>query len=270
MFTTITKLPNSILRKNYYYEPQQTSVLYLEQGNITLEDKNGAISCQSGSFIFISPQHIYRVVSTSEHFVLHIFTDDNMQITNEFYNDLNIYLLQDLLLQKVHFQANEQQQRHILQLIEQFHFYNGKSNDFYLKHKLLFSLEVAISIIFFNIIFEKNTHQTKKNKQYENITTDFMRLAIYHFSTERELAFYAQKLNISIRYLSQCVKKNTGKTPMQILHKLLINKAKSLITKTQKSIGEIAYDLSFSTPYAFSKFFKQQVDISPYHFRNKK
>lgn len=87
----------------------------------------------------------------------------------------------------------------------------------------------------------------------------------YKIST---VANYASQLNISASYLSECIKKVTGRNAKQIInnHKLIV--AKSLLQQKQKSIAEIAFEMNFSEPTNFTKFFKRLTGITPYQFRN--
>jgi AraC family transcriptional activator of pobA len=80
-------------------------------------------------------------------------------------------------------------------------------------------------------------------------------------------SFIANELNISSKYLSDCLKNITGQTTQQLIHEKLIESAKGLITSTELSVSEIAYKLGFEYPQSFSKFFKQKTYMSPLEYR---
>jgi AraC family transcriptional regulator, transcriptional activator of pobA len=61
--------------------------------------------------------------------------------------------------------------------------------------------------------------------------------------------------------------KYTGKTTQEHIHLKLVEKAKSMLWGTQKSISEIAYDLGFEHPSHFTKIFKNKVGVAPKEFR---
>ncbi|OJJ22187.1 hypothetical protein BKI52_09110 [marine bacterium AO1-C] len=101
----------------------------------------------------------------------------------------------------------------------------------------------------------------------EHIATRFEQKIIedeHKISTIRD---YASQLNISPNYLSECVKKVTGKNAKQVLlsHKLIV--AKGLLQQHEKSIAEIAYEMEFTEPTNFTKFFKKMAGITPHQFR---
>ncbi|MEL7120334.1 MAG: helix-turn-helix transcriptional regulator [Bacteroidota bacterium] len=79
----------------------------------------------------------------------------------------------------------------------------------------------------------------------------------------------AEKMSVSQRYLSDTLKKETGKTTTEHLQLFLIDEAKNILLNPNKSISEVAYDLGFEYPQYFSRLFKKKEGISPSEFREK-
>lgn len=79
----------------------------------------------------------------------------------------------------------------------------------------------------------------------------------------------ANKMSVSQRYLSDTLKKETGKTTTEHLHLRLIDEAKNILLKPNKSISEVAYELGFEYPQYFSRLFKNKEGISPTEYREK-
>ena len=77
----------------------------------------------------------------------------------------------------------------------------------------------------------------------------------------------AEKLSVSQRYLSDTLKKETGKTTTEHLQLYLIDEAKNILLNPSKSISEVAYELGFEYPQYFSRLFKKKEGISPSKFR---
>lgn len=77
----------------------------------------------------------------------------------------------------------------------------------------------------------------------------------------------AEKLSVSQRYLSDTLKKETGKTTTEHLHLYLIDEAKHILLNPNKSISEVAYELGFEYPQYFSRLFKKKEGMSPSKFR---
>ena len=83
------------------------------------------------------------------------------------------------------------------------------------------------------------------------------------------IAKIAKKLSVSQRYLSDTLKKETGKNTTEHLHLYLIDEAKNILLQPNKSIAEVAYELGFEYPPYFSRLFKKKEGISPTQYREK-
>jgi len=79
----------------------------------------------------------------------------------------------------------------------------------------------------------------------------------------------ALKMSVSQRYLSDTLKKETGKTTSEHLQLYLIDEAKNILLKPNKSISEVAYELGFEYPQYFSRLFKKKEGLSPSEYREK-
>jgi AraC-like DNA-binding protein len=80
--------------------------------------------------------------------------------------------------------------------------------------------------------------------------------------------YLADQVNLSPGYLSDLLKKETGKNAQDHIHFYLIEAAKSTLISTNKSVSEIAYALGFDYPQYFNKLFKQKTGKTPIEFRN--
>lgn len=76
-----------------------------------------------------------------------------------------------------------------------------------------------------------------------------------------------EEMCLSSNYLSDLLKKETGKNTQEYIHLYLIDRAKNMLLNTNDSINEIAYDLGFEYPDYFSKLFKKKTGVSPGNFR---
>lgn len=82
------------------------------------------------------------------------------------------------------------------------------------------------------------------------------------------LKYFSESLHISSNYLSDLLKKETGKTAKEHIHLFVIDKAKNNLLNSNNSISEIAYSLGFEYPQHFSSLFKSKTGLSPKEFRN--
>ena len=98
-------------------------------------------------------------------------------------------------------------------------------------------------------------------KQYIQLVSD-------NYIEKRTVAEYATMLSITPKYLSEYIKSITGSNALSIIHQRIMTEAKSLILHTNLDIAEICYQLNFSDPANFSKFFRKYSDLTPMEFRN--
>jgi YesN/AraC family two-component response regulator len=78
----------------------------------------------------------------------------------------------------------------------------------------------------------------------------------------------AGEVNLSPNYLSDLLKKETGRNTQDHIHFYLIEKAKNLLLSTNMSVNQIAYQLGFEYPQYFGNLFKKKTGISPNEYRN--
>jgi len=78
----------------------------------------------------------------------------------------------------------------------------------------------------------------------------------------------AKQLNLSVNYLGDLIKSETGRSAKDQINDYVIEKAKNQLLGSKESISQIAYSLGFEYPQGFNKLFKSKVGISPSEYRN--
>jgi len=79
--------------------------------------------------------------------------------------------------------------------------------------------------------------------------------------------FCGEELNMSPHYLSDLLKKETGRSAQDHIYHFLIDRAKTRLLSTDEPIGQIAFGLGFEYPNHFSKLFKSKTGRSPAEYR---
>lgn len=77
----------------------------------------------------------------------------------------------------------------------------------------------------------------------------------------------AADLNLSPRYLSDLLKRETGKTTIELLHIYLIGEAKNRLVGAMGNISAVAYSLGFENLSYFSRLFKRETGLSPLNYK---
>ncbi|MEM7660291.1 MAG: helix-turn-helix transcriptional regulator, partial [Bacteroidota bacterium] len=107
-----------------------------------------------------------------------------------------------------------------------------------------------------------------------DIMSKFERFLLNYFESDRatqqgipSVDYCAKQLNFSPNYLSDVLKKETGKTALEHIHFFLIERAKNSLLNSSDTISGIAYSLGFEFPQRFSNLFKSKTGMSPKEYR---
>ncbi|NIG55902.1 AraC family transcriptional regulator [Chitinophaga sp. Cy-1792] len=79
--------------------------------------------------------------------------------------------------------------------------------------------------------------------------------------------YLAAQLNVSASYLGDMLRYHTGMNTQQHIQQVIIERAKELLTATNQSVAEIAYQIGFEHPQSFNKLFKSKTSLSPLQYR---
>ena len=104
--------------------------------------------------------------------------------------------------------------------------------------------------------------------QIENLLTQYFADNKINEQGLPTVKYLANKVHLSPSYLSDLLKKETGKNAQEHIHFYLIEEAKNLLLNSEKNINEIAFDLGFEYPQYFNKLFKKKTGKTPMEYRN--
>lgn len=96
-----------------------------------------------------------------------------------------------------------------------------------------------------------------------NLSDRFFRLLATNYKNSRSVKFYAERLNLTPKYLSTAIKRVTGRPILDWIHEAILIDAKMLLRTTDMTVQEIADQLNFSSPSAFVQFFKKHTGKTP-------
>lgn len=116
---------------------------------------------------------------------------------------------------------------------------------------------------------EVANNENKPSTRHKIVFERFVELVEKHHNKERSVSFYADKLYITPKYLSQIIKNVSGFSAPNIINKYVILEAQHLLRHTDMSVKEIADQLNFPNQSFFYKYFKAHTGCTPNSYRQK-
>lgn len=104
----------------------------------------------------------------------------------------------------------------------------------------------------------------------KQIYDKFMELLQQYYATERSIGFYADKMCITPKYLSQMVYAVSGRHAGDWIRDYVILEAKALLKSRKYTIQQISDMLNFANQSFFGVYFKKEVGCSPKAYQNAK
>ena len=140
-----------------------------------------------------------------------------------------------------------------------------------LNHALLLCIGLTFGVI---IIAQLRYYTKKRYKKTAHVEKEYIvkakKYIEEHYSREHlsreEVAKY---VNLTSSYFGNLFKQETGENFTEYLILVKIDKAKSLLIHTDKTISEIAFEVGFSSSSYFGSLFKKNEKTSPKEFHKK-
>lgn len=109
----------------------------------------------------------------------------------------------------------------------------------------------------------------EKNSARLNLVFEqFIALVNEYHNSERGMAFYAEKMCLTPKYLSKLIKQASGRSAPEWIDSFVILEAKNMLKYSGMTIKEIVYKLHFPNQSVFYKFFKAHTGMTPSEYRN--
>ena len=107
-----------------------------------------------------------------------------------------------------------------------------------------------------------------KSYRVRELFNRFMMLLEKHYKISRDVNYYAEKMNISSKYLTNIVNQVTGHTPKTIIDQYVILQLKMHLKRTTQSIKEMAWKFHFADVSFFCRYFKKHTGLTPQQIRS--
>lgn len=126
---------------------------------------------------------------------------------------------------------------------------------------------MALTLFYGFALCSPEEESKKVLSRSEVISERFLDLVKENYREQRVVAFYADKLCITPKYLSLSVKEATGKPALEWIDEYVSAEAKALLRSTDMTIDQIGEYLNFMSQSLFGKYFKRVTGMSPREYR---
>lgn len=215
----------------------------------------------SNSIFFLDPKHHWRIFkknsSTSSGYILYLDNEvlNNPILSNLHINKVRLFNASEIPLFKLS-PGIEKRTQAILEMIDEL-----LGSDLNHKDDAILSL---LNTFFVYCDGQCNIKSVASNNNSKtNIVYKFKKLVDKHVLKHHEVTYYAKLLNVSPKYLNECVQEVLSVSSKSIIMEQLLMRSRYALKFSNKTIKEISFELGFSSPDYFSYFFKTHTGITP-------
>lgn len=221
-------------------------LIVVVKGSLEVLSDEMPVHIESNQLIVVPPSALLTVVSCSDDMVAEaLYIDDNV----------------------APFGIHQLTTGDMGELLEIFHIMRG-----FISRHHIYNIEMLQSMVgvlrhFIAELPYERHGDSRDLRHKKDIFETFVHLAKRNFREERQVNYYAGRLNITSTYLSRTVKEMSGGTVNEYLTSMVYNEACNLLRHTELTVGEIALKLHFNDQSALSNFFKSRSGMSPLAYR---
>ncbi|WP_158797710.1 helix-turn-helix domain-containing protein [Pedobacter sp. L105] len=259
---SIERLTSSTFPLNHFFRVSFNQFIFLEKGRGTIQIDGADYTVAANSLILLAKNQVYSFSRTTDFAGYSLcFGDCFWDKTPVSANNCKAALFNDITANQ-HIQLSLKDRSSLSGLFEDT-FTEYEAAPYVNKGDVLAAFLKILMIKIANI----NSLLLKVNGQQDDkIYHDFITLLEHQYEISHDVTYFAEKLHISARKLTELCRKYAGKGAKDIIQDHLIAEAKRSLQFSSGSIKEIAFKLNFS-PYQFSHFFKKNTSLSPESYR---
>ncbi len=245
-------------------------IIFLFSGEGSLKIDDEVIKLYPNTLFFIKKNQAFRILEGidlngySIKYKNEFIPSSGLTYKSTFYSKLNGYI-SDLKFIKFKKKGIENLKTHFNILLQEYEEPEGAFTSKAILQHLFIALILKIERKAREIVID--TTKGKMDSHNRKLYTDFLNLLEDHFMVNHNMEFYAEKLGLSRRKLSDLVKEFTGITAKKYLLNRVMLEAKRLLAYSNKSLKEICFDLGFEYPPYFSTLFKEMTGHTPNEYR---
>ena len=235
-------------------------VVYVKQGTVSGR-MNGVFNSHSAPcMLTLSDRNVYSYLSSTSDIDAVVISFSSTFAAR--LNILNRFQLNEMLSNNPMMPLNKECQSLLERFIDALTKLGENPQNPYLDDALLH----LVLYFFYGIgyFYYQLRHQQDR---LEQVTTEFCSLVEKYGTQKRNIAFYAERLRLSPKYVQTLIKKSTGRSAYTFIEDALLKEAKRLLTQNEMTIQQISNHLKFCDQSYFTAFFKRMTGTTPKAYR---
>ena len=244
------------------------AILYCQNGTADLLINFTLWHLDKGSVFVLFPGDVIMLRERSNDFyeeVLayssEILREASLQIESTVYSNLRLHRLCTL---------DEVREHVVTGMFSIMHFYFNLKNCTCLKEIVTLQLKVFF-IGFYDYIIRCRPKLPPEagSQRINELFNSFMQLLEREYSMSHSVAYYAQRLCITPKYLGMIVARKTKRKTKDIIDEYLILQLKLSLSDSVASVKQISHNYNFSDVAFFCRYFKQHTGVTPQQYRSR-
>lgn len=261
----LLKNPNAEYRINEPYVFEEITFALCTNGYASIRINMEEYAIEEESILIIPSDHLIELVAKSDNLEL-----KTLFFSFDFISDLSLHNRYEAIEKTLRVPCLKVSQKDMSILAEFhsliLHLYDS-DDDVIIRENMIKGVLSGYLTKISSLYLSIDLNQYKIPVYKNNVMKQFIDLiGIYH-KEDRTVNFYADKMNMTARGLSQNVYKATGKMALVWINDFVITKIKVLLRTTNLTATQISDEYNFPTPSLFGRFFKKHTGMTPNDFR---
>jgi len=246
----------------------QMEMLEISVGEVSVQIGTESVSMTRGDVLYVPTSTMLRVVSTGGYaslrgvsFSSEIFEDALENFDNEV---LSMFYIQSRNSTMI-FRADDPITAEISRYME-------TATDEFMSKDICYRLVIRSSVYLIIAAVLRSYSESRNERDrmiYHNVTRliPVIDYIAEHFEEKIYVDRLAEIINVSNDYFIKMFKDSIGKTPIDYINGLRVNKAMQYLVETDMPMSDISDSIGFCNANYFHKIFKQYTDTSPLAYR---
>lgn len=266
---------NGLEQKDELLNVKISSDLYciiLKDGNCGMQYGRNSYDFEEGVLRFIAPKQIVTMTSSSPStYGFMLFFHPDLIRNYGLGKEINSYSFFDYAVHEA-LHLSHKEEKILIEIVSNIESELKENIDNHSQELLVTNLQLFLN---YSKRFYERQFITRKDQnsdlvsKVENLIKDYYAQDFQLEHGTPSPSYISDKVNLSTNYLSDLLRKETGRNTKEHIDDYLIELSKSHLTDKQSNINEIAYSLGFNYPHYFSRLFKKKTGESPNEYRSK-